>query len=211
MRTCRSDGIHHLDWIEYHIGLRQHRRVGKDVSQPPPASDRDSVVVNPALNPTDYHDVISKEYVRLTAARLGFDAYEPGKDRTGVDLVVAGGADMYPQLEFQLKGTSNLRLRSNGRIGFSLTRPLYEKYRSPNRIGQLIFVLVHFPALPNECIEVRQEEIALMASAYFTVPREWPESSPEARTVEVPIQASDRFDDIKLAQLMEAVATRGQL
>lgn len=180
------------------------------MSQLPRANDRDGVVVSPALNPTDYHDVISKEFVRLTAARLGFDATEPGIDRTGVDMVVNGGADMYPRLYLQLKGTTNLRLRSDGRIGFSLTRRLYEKYRSPDRIGTLIFVLVHFPALPNECIEVRQEEIVLRASAYFTVPKEWPESSPEARTVEVPIQASDRFDDIKLSQLMEAVAKRGQ-
>ena len=180
------------------------------MSQLPPVSDHDGSIVSPALNPTDYHDVISKEYVRLAAARLGFDAYEPGKDRTGVDLVVAGGADMYPQLEFQLKGTSNLRLRSDGRIGFRLMRPLYEKYRSPNRIGTLIFVLVHFPAPPRDCIEVRQKEIVLRACAYFSEPKEWPASSPDERTVDVPLQASDRFDDVKLSQLMEDVATRGQ-
>lgn len=180
------------------------------MSELPAASEHDGIDVRPSLNPTDYHDVISKEFVRLTAARLGFDASEPRMDRTGVDMVVNGGGDMYPRLDFQLKGTTDLQLRSDGRIGFSLTRRLYEKYRSPNRIGTLIFVLVHFPALPNECIEVRQGEIVLRASAYFTVPKEWPASSPSARTVEVPLQASDRFDDIKLSQLMEAVAKRGQ-
>ena len=175
--------------------------------QPPPGHD-DGTVVSPALNPTDYHDVISKDFVRLTADRLGFIAKESGLDRTGADLVVSGGADMYPQLEFQLKGTTNLRLRSDGRIGFGLERPLYEKYRSPYRIGTLIFVLVHFPAPPNECIEVRREEIVLRASAYFTFPKKWPAPSPDARTVSVPLRASDRFDDVKLSQLMEDVAKR---
>ena len=168
-------------------------------------------IVRAALNPTDYHDAISKEFVRLIAARLGFNAYEPGLDRTGVDLVVAGGADMYPQIEFQLKGTSNLRRSSDGRIRYRLKRPLYEKYRSPNRIGTLVFVLVHFPAPPKECIEVRRDEIVLRASAYFTFPNEWPESAHDAPTVDAQLLSSDRFDDVKLSQLMETVARRESL
>lgn len=149
--------------------------------QPPHANNRghDGTIVRPVLNPTDYHDVISKEFVRLVAARLGYDPIEPSNDRTGVDLIVRGGADMYPQLEFQLKGTTDLPLRSDGRIGFRLERRLYEKYRSPNRIGTLILVLVHFSAPPNECIEVRPEEIVLKATAYFTLPKVWP--APQAR------------------------------
>ena len=157
-----------------------------------------------ALNPTDYHDLVSKAYVELVAVKVGYEVVPTNLDRTGVDLSVRSGGEVFAQVDIQCKGTSHAQRGFDGNYHLQLSKKQYDVYRI-RRSVPLWLVLVCFPGTPDDCITVTEESIELTASAYYVSPRHW-EVSENKSNVTVAVPEQNRFDDRGLRSLMELAA-----
>jgi len=151
-------------------------------------------------------EMLSKEYIRILAYGHGFKVLEPSPDN-GVDMLLYPVTivetpqgrlrylDSPHKLELQLKATTPMSIIDDAdNIKYDLDVKNYNDlvHRRTDLIP-LHLVLVVLREAPPGCLEWSIEKLALLGCAYWYLPDENAEISPNDRTVRITIPKSNHL------------------
>lgn len=156
-----------------------------------------------------HKEQFSRAYVRAIAAASGYSVYEPNVDHESVDIGISSGAlglFRSPRLELQVKCSASVI--SGNKIAFELKRKNYDDLRHTNLLVPRILVVVIVPDDIAEWTEHTEEGLILRRCGYWVSLFGLPEVD-NKRSVTVYLPRQQRFDSLKLHQMMSAIASGG--
>ncbi len=151
-------------------------------------------------------------YVNAMAANVGLRNASWSVDDDSIDISLKGrgydGGIRNPQLDLQLKCTSQSDLVKNGNILFPLKLKNYEDLRGENVLCPRYLVVLLVPEDINDWVAAQKNTLVLRHSCYWVSIRNYPETSNTTSvTIEIPL--SQKLDCDSLQMLMEC-ASRGE-
>jgi len=152
-------------------------------------------------------EAISKEFLRILANGHGFKVIEPPQDH-GVDMIISpvmarttpAGAQRYLdspyKLDFQLKATTPASIIDEGhQIKYDLESKTYNDLvvRRPD-ILPLHLIVVVLDCAPPACISMDEARLSVMGKAYWYLPEEGAEETPNGTTIRVAIPKANQLE-----------------
>lgn len=154
----------------------------------------------------------SLAYVNAIAAKIGLSNAGWSVDDDSVDLSLKGrGYDALirnPQVDLQLKCTSQKNIIKNGLLHFPLKKKNYDDLRGDDVMCPRYLVVLVVPENIDQWIESKNDSMVLHHSCYWVSIRSYPETKNETSvTIEIPV--TQKLDCDSLTELM-CLASRGE-
>lgn len=153
-------------------------------------------------------EAISREFLRVLANGHGFKVLEPPQDH-GVDMIVCPVTvrrepngrvrylDSQYKLDFQLKSTTAAGIiDEDNQVKFDLEVKTYndlvQRRADPLPLHLLVVVLTD---TPPRCVDIDQQRLALLGSAYWYLPDEDAQPSQNQQQVRISIPKANRVEN----------------
>lgn len=159
----------------------------------------------------DQKELFSDAFIQAVSARAGFMISKPQLDRASVDWMIQSPVGRYPQLNIQLKCTSQIESWDETPETFAFVLDNlknYEDLRAPDVLIPIILVVVLVPRELDEWLVMTDEMLVLKRCAYWTTLRgEPPTTNTSSISIRIPVE--QRFDHEALEGIMERIEQGG--
>ena len=145
---------------------------------------------------------LSMAYIRVVAARAGFQVVRPEVDDDSVDGVIMAGFGRRPRLEVQAKATSQ-DLDGSDHIHFPLKIKNYNDLRM-NTLHPRVLAVLMMPTDEADWLTQSTERLCLHHCAYWLALHGQPPTS-NTSTVTVEVPKANVFDSAQLTDIMHRV------
>ena len=169
------------------------------------------------LSEEDVKEHLSRAYVYAVATKAGF-AFQPiDIDRDSIDVQIKAHGRVNeaskitsPQIELQLKATTNCVLDSHG-SNFRLSIPIknYNDLRS-NRATPAILVVLFLPDNPDDWIIHSEDNLISKKCAYWVSLKDEPDV-PNTSNITISVPKSNVFSPGSLTGLMSQISITGDI
>ena len=153
------------------------------------------------LSKPDRMEALSRVWVQALAANVGYTVSKQDFDRDGVDMTVHAGDDGFPQLDLQLKATTNKIRETNGTLSFDLKRSNYEKLIVASMVPRLL--IVYFMKSDDSQWLTRTEAGLRLSGCAYWFDLSDMKPTTNVSSVRISIPESNVFDETALQQLMQ--------
>ncbi len=155
----------------------------------------------------DRKELFSDAFLYAITARAGCTLAKPSLDRTSTDWCVKSVAGMYPQIDVQLKCTSQALPVDDEASEFSFVLDNLKNYADLIEEDVLVprlLIVVFVPEDLDEWVILASEQLVLRHCAYWVSLRgEPPTENTSSITIKIP--ANQRFDHEALSSMMEEI------
>ncbi len=150
----------------------------------------------------DIQERLSHSYLTTVAARAGCQIAKFDIDKSSIDAIVAPNSSSNKLLKFQLKATTK-NIINGSDVLFDLSRKNYDDLREQDVIVPHYLMVLHLPGPIGDWLEVRPDDMILLATAYWGNLRGLP-SSENLTTQRVYFPNTQRLTVVQITDLMRA-------